>query len=77
MGGGLVTAGTCPLAAECESCGTRGDLDLMEADTPLGVICLTLCEACADAGRTPRLSCPAAAIRALEHATHTGAGVAS
>jgi hypothetical protein len=70
-----VTAAICPLAAECESCGTHGDLAVLEADTPLGVICLTLCDACADAGRTPRLSCVAAALRALEHGTHIGAEV--
>jgi hypothetical protein len=62
--------GGCPAAAACESCPAREDLSVWEADTPVGVICLTLCDECADAGRTPSLSCPAAVRRALAHATH-------
>jgi hypothetical protein len=66
----------CPAAGECESCGTAGaQLWVLEGDTPVGVICLTLCGQCADAGRTPRLSCPAAVRRAMAHEVHTGAGV--
>jgi DnaJ-class molecular chaperone len=66
----------CPAAGECESCGAAGDLQVLEADTPVGVLCLTLCGECADAGRTPRLSCPAAVGRAMAHERHAGAGVA-
>jgi hypothetical protein len=66
----------CPAAGECESCGAAGDLQVMEADTPVGVLCLTLCGPCADAERTPRLSCPAAVGRAMAHEQHAGAGVA-
>jgi hypothetical protein len=71
-----VTAALCPAAAVCESCGARDGLEVEEADTPVGVICLTLCDDCADAARTPQLACPAAVRRALEHAAHTGAEVA-
>jgi hypothetical protein len=69
----------CPAAAACESCAARDGLSVQEADTPVGVICLTLCDECAEAGRTPRLDCPAATRRALAHAGHTAApaGVAS
>ena len=67
----------CPAAGECESCGAAdAQLWVLEGDTPVGVICLTLCGPCADAGRTPRLSCPAAVRRAMAHEEHTGAGVA-
>ena len=52
------------------------ELWVLEADTPVGVICLTLCGPCADAERTPRLSCPAAVGRAMAHEQHAGAGVA-
>jgi hypothetical protein len=67
----------CPAAEECESCGSAdAQLWVLEADTPVGVLCLTLCGQCADAGRTPRLSCPAAVGRTMAHDRHTGAGVA-
>ena len=67
----------CPATRECESCGTAdAQLQVLEADTPVGVLCLTLCGACADAGRTPRLRCPAAVGRAMAHERHTGAGAA-
>lgn len=61
----------CPAAAVCESCAAPDGLSVHEADTPVGLICLTLCEACADAGRTPSLSCPAAIRRAMAHEQHT------
>ena len=64
----------CPAAEACESCGAARDLWVLEADTPVGVICLTLCGPCADAERTPRLSCPAAVGRAMAHEQHAGAG---
>ena len=38
------------------------------------MICLTLCGPCADAERTPRLSCPAGVGRAMAHEGHAGAG---
>ena len=71
--------GTCPAAAACESCAALGELALQEADTPVGVICLTLCDQCAEAERTPRLGFPAAIRRVMAHEQHTrgAAGVAS
>ena len=71
-----MTAARCPVARACESCGADEDLSVLEADTPVGVICLTLCGPCVDAGRTPRLSCSAAVGRAMAHEQHPGAGVA-
>jgi hypothetical protein len=66
-----MTTRACPAAAACESCAATSGLSLWEADTPLGVICLTLCARCADSGQVPRLSCPAAAHKALMHEQHT------
>ena len=67
----------CPAAGECESCGAAGaQLRVLEADTPVGVVCLTLCGECADAGRTPRLSCADAVRQAMAHEQHIAAGVA-
>jgi hypothetical protein len=57
----------CPVAGKCESCGAVQGLQVLEADTPVGVICLTLCDPCADAGRTPRLGLGAATGRAMAH----------
>ncbi len=60
----------CPLAEMCEACGASGDLAVFEADTPVGVVCLTLCGGCADIERTPRLDCPTGVHRALAHLSH-------
>ena len=69
----------CPAAAACESCAAPDGLSVQEADTPVGVICLTLCDDCTEAERTPRLSAADAVRRALVHEQHTrhAAGVAS
>ena len=69
----------CPAPAACECCAAPDGLSVQEADTPVGVICLTLCDDCAEAGRTPRLGVPAAVRRAMAHEQHTRrvAGVAS
>jgi hypothetical protein len=70
---------TCRADVACQSCGARAGLNILEADTPVGIICLTLCDECADEDRAPRLSCPEAARLALIHAGHrpAGAGAAS
>jgi hypothetical protein len=67
-----MTTMRCPAAPACESCAGTSGLGVWEADTPLGVICLTLCARCADSARVPRMSCPAAARKALIHDQHTG-----
>jgi hypothetical protein len=69
----------CPAVAVCESCAAVAGLSVQEADTPVGVICLTLCADCTGAERTPRLSAPDAVRRAMVHEQHTRrvAGVAS
>jgi hypothetical protein len=44
----------CPLAKRCESCGERGDLELVTIGTPVGVYCFTVCAACVVAARFPK-----------------------
>lgn len=68
----LPTELPCPVADACESCGAPHGLAADEADTPAGVLCLTLCDPCAYAGRTPRLTPVQATYRVLEHGEHTG-----
>lgn len=43
----------CPLDEQCENCGTPEDLAVATAATAVGIHCLTLCGACADAGTVP------------------------
>jgi hypothetical protein len=63
----------CPVAAECATCGALLDLAVITADTLVGVLCATLCGACAAAGDLPRYSSWGAAIRAvLAHCGHLG-----
>lgn len=64
---------SCPVGPACEGCGdVAGPREVYGADTPVGVMCLTLCPACVDAAQVPRLSLPGAVRRALEHGEHTG-----
>lgn len=66
----------CPVEDGCESCGAVDDLAVGTADTPVGVLCLTLCGSCAEAGDLPSFSSWSAAIRRVgEHAGHLGTDV--
>ena len=63
----------CPVLDSCESCGTPDDLAAVEAITPVGTLCFTLCGACEDTHNTPRLTSWTQAIsRVLDHCEHTG-----
>ncbi|WP_106364808.1 hypothetical protein [Glycomyces artemisiae] len=70
----MIDRGTldCPVDDECASCSKGGDLAVYEADTVVGVICLTLCERCADRGELPRISVGGGARMVLEHCEHRG-----
>jgi hypothetical protein len=46
----------CPVGAECESCGRLDELAVSTADTPAGVICMTVCDACELIAVHPMLS---------------------
>ena len=61
----------CPAEPCCETCGAVDDLDVGTADTPVGVLCLTLCGSCAEAGDLPRFPSWSAAVRrVLVHCEH-------
>lgn len=62
----------CPLGARCESCGSTAHRSVCTATTPVGVICLTLCDRCAGSSLMPRLSAPGAARFVLDHCGHLG-----
>ena len=36
----------CPVAPECESCGRLDELAVVTGATPVGVLCMTVCDAC-------------------------------
>jgi hypothetical protein len=60
----------CPVADECDACDGDFELDVYEVETPVGVLCMTLCGGCFDNGRTPRLGWSQAARNALLHRVH-------
>ena len=66
----------CPVGPECESCGRLDELAVSTADTPVGVICMTVCDACELIEVVPVLSPAEEAARVLEHAEHAGGDVA-
>lgn len=62
----------CPLGDECASCGTRDDLAVSTLGIPMGVLCMTLCGDCAEAGRRPKMYLVPGAEKVLEHCGHLG-----
>lgn len=63
----------CPQAERCEVCGAANGLAVVPAETVVGVLCVTLCGPCTDAGRLPPVrSVPVAVERVLDHHLHTG-----
>jgi hypothetical protein len=62
----------CPVGPECESCGRLDELAVVTGDTPAGVLCMTLCDACEVTG-VPSIFSPAEeTARILEHGQHVG-----
>jgi hypothetical protein len=68
----LDETGNCDRATGCVVCAATADLDVQTAETPLGVICLTLCPPCTDAGKLPRFGMAEAVRMALDHCRHLG-----
>jgi hypothetical protein len=66
----------CPVGPECESCGRLDELAVVTEDTPVGVLCMTLCDPCEVAGVLPILSPAEETARVLEHGEHVGVDVA-
>jgi hypothetical protein len=63
---------SCERASACLVCHAGDDLAVQTAATPVGVICLTLCPACTDAGKLPRLGMAEAVTMSLDHCRHLG-----
>jgi hypothetical protein len=61
----------CPVGPECEGCGRLDELAVVTGDTPAGVLCMTLCDACEVVGVLPILG-PAEDARVLQHGQHVG-----
>jgi hypothetical protein len=65
----------CPLGRRCAGCGQDGRgarLAVWTADTPLGVLCATVCQRCARTGRLPTVSVTGAAQAVYAHCAHLG-----
>ena len=60
----------CPVGPECEGCGRLEELAVLTGDTPVGVLCMTLCDSCEIAGVLPIFSPVGEATRAREHGAH-------
>ena len=66
----------CPRGHRCESCGTEhDDLEVRTADTPLGVLCVTLCPRCAAASSPPPVAIGTAVRLVAQHCEHLGIDV--
>lgn len=74
----LDDTGRCPTDSACAGCGVPagegvgGGLVVVTAGTGVGVVCLSLCPACCEAGRVPRMAVVTAALAAVEHCEHLG-----
>jgi hypothetical protein len=65
----------CPVGSECEGCGRLDELAVEIGDTPAGVLCMTLCNACEAVGVLPILSPTGEAARIREHGRHVGVDI--
>ena len=62
----------CLVGPECEGCGRLEELAVLTGDTPVGVLCMTLCDSCEIAGVLPIFSPGEEATRVREHGAHVG-----
>ena len=60
----------CPVGPECEGCGRLEELAVLTGDTPVGVLCMTLCGSCEIAGVLSIFSPVEEATRVREHGAH-------
>ncbi len=69
----LYDTSRCPRGHRCESCGVEAsDLAVTTADTMLGVLCLTMCERCAQATVSPPVAVGTAVRLVCQHCEHLG-----
>jgi hypothetical protein len=63
----------CPVAAGCESCGSKDGLAIVTLDSTMGVFCVTICPSCAeDPHYIPSISPNVAVVRVGRHCDHVG-----
>jgi hypothetical protein len=63
----------CPRAARCQACGAARQLDVATYQTPVGVLCATVCRSCVAAGSAPSIrSWGQACERVGVHCQHLG-----
>jgi hypothetical protein len=62
----------CPVGPECEGCGRLDELAVSTADTSVGLLCVTLCDACEAVEVLPVFSPAEEAARIREHGAHAG-----
>ena len=62
----------CPVGPECEGCGRLEELAVLTGDTPVGVLCVTLCDSCEIAGMLPIFTPAEEATRLREHGAQLG-----
>jgi hypothetical protein len=63
----------CPRAARCQACGAARQLDMTTYQTPVGVLCATVCRSCVAAGSAPPIrSWGQACERVGAHCQHLG-----
>jgi hypothetical protein len=63
----------CPRQARCEACGAGRELDVATYQTPVGVLCATVCRTCVATGNPPPVrSWPGAVERVGAHCQHLG-----
>jgi hypothetical protein len=65
----------CPVGPECEGCGRLDELAVSTADTSVGLLCVTLCDACEAVEVLPVFGAAEATIRVLEHGEHVGVDI--
>lgn len=64
---------SCPVGFRCESCGDAAEnLVAATAETPLGVLCLTVCERCGNADMAPPVAVLTAVKLVAQHCEHVG-----
>lgn len=63
----------CSVGHRCEACGDAAEqLVAATAETPLGVLCLTLCQRCGDADTAPLVAIGTAVRLVAQHCGHLG-----
>jgi hypothetical protein len=62
----------CPVGPECEGCGRLEELAVLTGDTPVRVLCMTLCDSREIAGMLPIFTPAEEATRLREHGAHLG-----